>query len=76
MTSAAITVEQYINEAPEDRREALHKLRNIILENLPEGFQEGIGYGMIGYSVPHSIYPPGYHCTPELPLPFMLIPLF
>jgi uncharacterized protein YdhG (YjbR/CyaY superfamily) len=71
MTSAAITVEQYINEAPEDRREALHKLRNIILENLPEGFQEGIGYGMIGYSVPHSIYPPGYHCTPELPLPFM-----
>jgi len=71
MTSTATTVEQYINEAPEDRREALIKLRNIILENLPKGFQETISYGMIGYVVPHSIYPKGYHCTPELPLPFM-----
>ena len=71
MTSAVITVEQYINEAPEDRREALQKLRNIILENLPKGFQECISYGMVGYVVPHSIYPKGYHCTPELPLPFM-----
>ena len=71
MTSKATTVEQYINEAPDDRREALQKLRKVILENLPEGFQEGIGYGMIGYFVPHSIYPAGYHCTPELPLPFM-----
>ena len=48
MTSAATTVDQYINEAPEDRREALQKLRNVILENLPEGFQEAMGYGMIG----------------------------
>ena len=71
MTSAATTVDQYINEAPEDRREALQKLRNIILENLPKGFQECISYGMVGYVVPHSIYPKGYHCTPELPLPFM-----
>ena len=71
MTSKATTVDQYINEAPEDRRDALKKLRAIILENLPEGFQEGILYGMIGYFVPHSIYPAGYHCTPELPLPFM-----
>src|SRR5574343_896594 len=71
MISKATTVDQYINEAPDDRREALQKLRNVILENLPEGFQEGIGYGMIGYFVPHSIYPAGYHCTPELPLPFM-----
>jgi uncharacterized protein YdhG (YjbR/CyaY superfamily) len=71
MTSTATTVDQYINEAPEDRREALIKLRNIILENLPKGFQETISYGMIGYVVPHSIYPKGYHCTPELPLPFM-----
>ena len=71
MTSKATSVDQYINEAPEDRRAALQHLRTIILENLPEGFQEEISYGMIGYVVPHSIYPKGYHCTPELPLPFM-----
>ena len=47
------------------------KLRKTILDNLPEGFKEGIGYGMIGYSVPHSLYPAGYHCDPKLPLPFM-----
>ena len=71
MTSPATSVDQYINEAPEDRKEALLKLRTIILENLPDGFQECISYGMIGYVVPHSIYPKGYHCTPELPLPFL-----
>ena len=71
MTSKATTVDQYIDEAPEDRRAALQQLRTIILENLPEGFNEEISYGMIGYVVPHSIYPKGYHCTPELPLPFM-----
>ncbi len=71
MTSKATTVDQYINEAPDDRRAALQQLRTIILENLPEGFQEEMSYGMIGYVVPHSIYPKGYHCTPELPLPFM-----
>lgn len=71
MTSSATSPEQYINEAPEDRREALQKLRITILENLPKGFQEGMGYGMIGYSVPHEIYPAGYHCDPKTPLPFM-----
>lgn len=71
MTSAAITVDQYISEAPEERKEALQRLRVIILKNLPKGFQECISYGMIGYVVPHSIYPKGYHCSPELPLPFM-----
>jgi uncharacterized protein YdhG (YjbR/CyaY superfamily) len=71
MTSKATSVDQYINEAPEDRRAALQQLRAIILKNLPEGFQEEMSYGMIGYVVPHSIYPKGYHCTPELPLPFM-----
>lgn len=71
MTSSATSPEQYINEAPEDRREALQKLRITILENLPKGFQEGMGYGMIGYSVPHTIYPAGYHCDPKTPLPFM-----
>ena len=71
MTPKATSVDQYINEAPEDRRAALQQLRAIILKNLPEGFQEEMSYGMIGYVVPHSIYPKGYHCTPELPLPFM-----
>jgi len=71
MTSTATTVDQYINEAPVERREALQKLRKVILVNLPEGFQECISYGMVGYVVPHSIYPKGYHCSPELPLPFM-----
>lgn len=71
MTSKATSVDQYISEAPEDRRTALQQLRAIILKNLPEGFQEEISYGMIGYVVPHSIYPKGYHCSPELPLPFM-----
>ena len=71
MTSKATTVEEYINGAPDDRKEALQKLRNVILDNLPEGFQECISYGMIGYVIPHSIYPKGYHCSPELPLPFL-----
>ena len=47
------------------------KLRKIFLKNLPEGFVEGMGYGMIGYDVPHSIYPKGYHCNPKQPLPFL-----
>lgn len=56
---------------PEDRREAIEKLREAIVGNLPEGFQETIGYGMIGYVVPHTLYPPGYHCDPKTPLPFV-----
>lgn len=71
MISKANTVAQYISEAPDDRKVALEKLRKVILDNLPDGFQECISYGMIGYVVPHSIYPKGYHCSPELPLPFM-----
>ncbi len=70
MQSKAKTVSEYIKELPPDRKEAITKLRKYILKNLPKGFKEGIGYGMMGYYVPHSIYPNGYHCTPELPLPF------
>lgn len=73
MTSNATTVEQYIAELPEERKGPITELRKGIKKNLPKGFKEGIGYGMIGYVVPHSIYPPGYHCTPELPLPFLSI---
>ncbi|MDX1315855.1 MAG: DUF1801 domain-containing protein, partial [Eudoraea sp.] len=51
--------------------EVMDKLRQVVLKNLPEGFEETMNYGMIGYVVPHSIYPDGYHCTPELPLPFL-----
>lgn len=71
MTSDAKTPDEYINSLPEDRKVPMEKLRNVILKNLPKGFQEGIGYGMMGYSVPHSIYPKGYHCKPTDPLPFM-----
>jgi len=71
MQSKAITPQEYLNELPSDRKAAVEKLRNTILENLPEGFQEIIGYGMLGYVVPHSIYPKGYHCDPKLPLPFL-----
>ena len=73
MKYKAATPEEYVAQLPEDRKEVIEKLRRVILKNLPEGFEEGITYGMIGYYVPHSIYPDGYHCTPELPLPFMNI---
>ena len=71
MQSKASTVDEYISELPTDRQEAIAKLRKEIKKNLPKGFKEGMGYGMMGYSVPHSIYPAGYHCDPKLPLPFM-----
>jgi uncharacterized protein YdhG (YjbR/CyaY superfamily) len=71
MQSKATTPEQYLSELPEDRKEAMLKLRKAIKENLPQGFEEVISYGMLGYVVPHSIYPSGYHCDPKLPLPFI-----
>ncbi|WP_445711643.1 DUF1801 domain-containing protein [Flavobacterium sp.] len=71
MTSKASSPEEYIKELPEDRKEAVIKLRNTILKNLPKDFKEAMSYGMIGYVVPHNIYPAGYHCDPKLPLPFM-----
>jgi uncharacterized protein YdhG (YjbR/CyaY superfamily) len=71
MQSKATTPEQYLAELPEDRKEAMVKLRNVIKDNLPKGFIEVISYGMLGYVIPHSIYPNGYHCNPKLPLPFI-----
>jgi hypothetical protein len=71
MQSKAKTVSEYIQSLPPERGEAITKLRKQILKNLPKGFEEGMGYGMIGYAVPHKLYPDGYHCTPELPLPFI-----
>ncbi|NJX14479.1 DUF1801 domain-containing protein [Tamlana crocina] len=67
----ATSPEDYINQVPEERQQALKALRKVINENLPKGFEEGIQYGMIGYYVPHSVYPDGYHCNPKEPLPFM-----
>ena len=71
MQSKASSPQQYIVELPDDRKEPVQKLRQVILDNLPDGFKETMSYGMLGYVVPHSIYPDGYHCAPELPLPFM-----
>lgn len=73
MQSKATTPDEYMTEIPEDRQKAFAKLRSVIKKNLPKGFQEKMGYGMIGYSIPHSIYPAGYHCNPKDPLPFMNI---
>jgi uncharacterized protein YdhG (YjbR/CyaY superfamily) len=71
MQSKATTVEAYIAELPEDRKKAMTELRKVINKNLPKGFKEEMNYGNIGYVIPHSIYPAGYHCDPKLPLPFM-----
>ena len=73
MQSKATSVETYIKELPPERQEPIKKLRAIIKKNIPKGFKEEMGYGMMGYVVPHSIYPAGYHCTPELPLPFLSV---
>jgi hypothetical protein len=70
MQSKATTVEQYLAELPEDRRKALEAVRQVILKNLDSDYEEGIQYGMIGYYVPHRVYPAGYHCDPKQPLPF------
>jgi uncharacterized protein YdhG (YjbR/CyaY superfamily) len=70
MKSEAKTPDEYIAELPEDRKIAVQKLREIALKNLPKGFKEVISYGMLGYVVPHELYPKGYHCSPNLPLPF------
>jgi Domain of unknown function (DU1801) len=67
------TIEGYIAQLPEDRKTAIEQLRKLLKKKLPKGFQEGMSYGMIGYSVPHSLYPKGYHCDPKIALPFLSI---
>lgn len=73
MNYEADTVDQYIAQLPEDRQAPVEKLRNIFQKHLPKGFEEGILYKMIGFYVPHSVYPDGYHCNPKDPLPFVNI---
>ncbi|MNU37609.1 hypothetical protein D3C71_262640 [compost metagenome] len=73
MKIEASSPEQYIDHLPEDRRQAVSELKRVISENLPKGFSETVGYGMIAFVVPHSLYPKGYHCDPKLALPFINI---
>lgn len=70
MQSKATTVPAYLAELPPERRAALEALRKVIAKNLDRDYEEGMQYGMIGYYVPHRVYPAGYHCDPKQPLPF------
>ena len=70
MQSQASTVDEYLSELPADRRAALQAVREVFLRNLDQDYEEGMQYGMIGYYVPHRVYPAGYHCDPRLPLCF------
>jgi hypothetical protein len=71
MQSKAATVQEYYDQLPEARLKPMLKLRAVLRKNLPKGFAEGMGYGMPGWDVPHKLYPPGYHCDPKMPLPFL-----
>lgn len=71
MQSKASTVAEYVASLPEDRRSVIEAVRNVVNKNLDPVFEEGMQYGMIGYYVPHSVYPNGYHCDPRQPLPCM-----
>lgn len=71
MTKTIITPKDYIDQLPDDRKPVIKKLRTIIKKNLPKGFKEEMNYNMLGYVVPHSLYPDGYHCDNSKPLPFM-----
>ena len=73
MQSKAATVEEYLQEVSTERQEYFNRLRDVIQANISPGFVEQMNYGMIAYVVPHSLYPAGYHCNPELPLPFVSI---
>jgi hypothetical protein len=71
MQYKASSPDDYISQLPEDRQEPIKKLREIINKNLSKGFEEGMLYNMLGFYVPHSVYPDGYDCNPKTPLPFM-----
>lgn len=71
MKKSAMTPKDYIDQLPEDRIKVVKKLRATIRKNLPKGFKEEMNYNMLGYVVPHSLYPDGYHCDKSKPLPFM-----
>lgn len=64
------TVQEILDNLPSDRAEPFRKLHDVIVKNLPKGFEAAMSYGGLGYVVPHSLYPAGYHCKPSEPLPF------
>ncbi|TVZ16508.1 DUF1801 domain-containing protein [Maribacter sp. MAR_2009_72] len=71
MKFAASTPKDYINQLPVERKKVIEQLRATIRKNLPSTFEEQLSYGMLGYVVPHAVYPSGYHVNPALPLPFI-----
>lgn len=73
MQSTAKTPAEYVDSLPDEQKNVIENIRKTVLDNLPEGFEETMGYGMLGYVVPHSIYPSGYHCDPKTPLPFISV---
>jgi uncharacterized protein YdhG (YjbR/CyaY superfamily) len=73
MKMKANTVDEYLEAIQEGHKDAAYKLRDVIRQNIPVGFEETLSYGMLGYVVPHRLYPAGYHCTPQLPLPFISV---
>ena len=73
MPSKATTVKDYLAQLPEERVESFTKLKETIAKSIPKGYEETISYGMIGYVVPHKLFPAGYHCDPKLPLPFVTV---
>ena len=73
MQSKATSVQQYLAELPEDRHHAIESVRTVILQNIDQDIEEGMQYGMIGFYVPHRVYPAGYHCDPKQPLPYVCL---
>jgi hypothetical protein len=73
MKAAGKTVKEILTNLPEDRAESFNNLHDVIVKNLPKGFEAAISYGGLGYVVPHTLYPAGYHCKPSEPLPFAAI---
>ena len=73
METKPTTPDAYTSQLPDDRKAAILQLRKTLVDHLPKGFAEQMSYGMIGYVVPHTAYPAGYHCDPTLPLPFISI---
>ncbi|MBK9734339.1 MAG: DUF1801 domain-containing protein [Saprospiraceae bacterium] len=70
MKAEGKTVDEILNNLPEDRVKPFNTLHDVIVKNLPEGFEAAISYGGLGYVIPHTMYPAGYHCKPSEPLPF------
>ncbi|MEZ0610820.1 DUF1801 domain-containing protein [Fibrella sp. WM1] len=71
MRSTSNTIDEYLDTLPDDRKAAINQLCAVLRQHLPAGFSEEMSYGMIGYVVPHALYPTGYHSNPALPLPFI-----